>query len=1336
MKKAALILGVLFGVLFNQEVEAQEFFVVNAGQVNYLSGGEAKEVLLTLNAQNSSLHFKKDGWEIYRYIPLDSSTTIATKASCRFQNTLATAVLELGESQTYTEHYYLSAKSFDGIHCKTVKEFWIRNMYPGIDYHVSIESGKVKYEFEVKAGANVAQIEWTYLGVNQERVSEKGEIELETNAGIIREETPFIYHKDLKKEIAGEYHRNMDGRWQYLLEDGFITEYDRVIDPVLAWTTFYGGSGSERQFSVKESADQSIFISGNTESPQNIAFHGFQDTIRGNSDFYVARFSPNGQRIWGSYYGGSLNETEGRILMYGSQHMYLYGATYSSDFATKSGHTLFDSRDRDIGIIRLDTSGKPLWSKVFGGDSVELINSAGFSSDSGFIYIHGLTRSAFGEINTRNITRQFSASDEGFLMKIDTGANLQWSQILGGDKRLANDVTEIRVAENGDVYAIYCGYNTNKGTSNSFQQSPTNSGSSPNHLLVRYDSSGSVKWAGYLGGNSRVYKGSLDLDNLGNIYLCGGTTSNTGHIYNPGPRGSSFGGVNEIYVAKLDTSGKLIWSEYMGTSSNEIGYVIRVKNDTTLFLTGTAGTVSFFSGGFQDTANSSGDGFLVRMDSAGLIQWGTYFGGDALEYPYDLSIGKNHILVSGYTYSTDYFGSYGSHQTTMGGGFTDGFLFRAVERNVFSEFIPNKSYCAGDTLTIPYLIEDSVSIINRVRVQLSDNSGSFSNPNTIHDQSRNSSGVDTLFVPIPLNTQASSLYKIRVLITSPKDTIGIETSFEIKSAPNRSYSGTNKLALCMGDSVQLISNNPAGFHFEWTKDGISTGDTGKSILVSSPGKYAVRLEGSNGCKSESSPLTFYQGVYPIPQMDLNDSQFCANKVNLVMTDSSAQSNGIREWKLDGVPFDSSQQTNLFQLLAGTYQLMIKVQSQDLCWDSTTKSIEVIPAPKAILVMNDSQSCANTQQFLFSLPLGNNYSSHVFDFGDSTSFTGDSATHQYSKAGKFTLTLSVSNQYGCVDTIKKQIDVFQAPKADFRFLDTLFCTNLPATRFGNLSKDYTASQWAFGDGDSSVLTHPSHAFDVGNYSVSLIAKSKDDCGDTLIRSFQMHLPPNASISMSDTLVCFGDSVLFESSCDTGLSYSWTGYGAICNLWVADSLERELVVQNNAGCMDTSIAQLAIHPPVAIPSIAQNWDTLSSVNAYSSYQWYYAGTAVSGGNTKNIIATQNGIYRLEVTDANGCAAVSKAFELKNVGFENRSQVDFFSLYPNPNKGQFTLEFREKVGQGEVAFTVLNALGQEMQINIMQTATSSFQIQLLNAAPGFYLLKVIRDAEVHWIKVEVQR
>jgi trimeric autotransporter adhesin len=153
-------------------------------------------------------------------------------------------------------------------------------------------------------------------------------------------------------------------------------------------------------------------------------------------------------------------------------------------------------------------------------------------------------------------------------------------------------------------------------------------------FVVKFDSLGARQWATYFGGAGMEYSYVLATDLSGNVFLSGASASNSGIASSGAHQTTYAGGTNDAFLAKFNSAGSLQWSTYYGSSSDEFGYSTATDTSGNVFLAGyTSGATGLATSGAHQTASGGGiDGFLVKFNSAGVRQWATYYGGSGYDY--------------------------------------------------------------------------------------------------------------------------------------------------------------------------------------------------------------------------------------------------------------------------------------------------------------------------------------------------------------------------------------------------------------------------------------------------------------------------------------------------------------------------------------------------------------------------------------------------------------------------------------------------------------------------------------------------------------------------------
>ncbi len=192
-----------------------------------------------------------------------------------------------------------------------------------------------------------------------------------------------------------------------------------------------------------------------------------------------------------------------------------------------------------------------------------------------------------------------------------------------------------------------------------------------NNILI-IDPTPERTWATYYGGEgteffNNDFATSLARDASGNIYICGSTSSAT-NIATAGSHQATVGNI-DAYLAKFNSSGVRQWATYYGGASTEYGNSVAVDGSGSIIIGGysESNTAIATAGTHQTTLNGVADGFIVKFNTNGVRQWGTYYGGSDEEIITNVTASGTDIYFTGITYSPDGIATAGAHQTTYGG---------------------------------------------------------------------------------------------------------------------------------------------------------------------------------------------------------------------------------------------------------------------------------------------------------------------------------------------------------------------------------------------------------------------------------------------------------------------------------------------------------------------------------------------------------------------------------------------------------------------------------------------------------------------------------------------
>jgi Beta-propeller repeat len=242
-------------------------------------------------------------------------------------------------------NYMVGDRSQWRMNVATFGEVGYRGVYPGVDVKYHGAGGALEYDFIVSPGADPGAIRMAMAGADSTRIDEAGDLVLATPAGEVRQHKPVLY-----QEIAGQ---RLPVSGNFVLrgegEVGFeVGAYDPaaplVIDPVLAYSTYLGGTSNDFGFGIAVDAAGNAFLGGQTNSitfprgqgtdplPRGATPGAFQTTLGGSSDAYILKMNPTGTSlVYATYIGGARADAGWDLAIDDAGNAYLSGATESAD---------------------------------------------------------------------------------------------------------------------------------------------------------------------------------------------------------------------------------------------------------------------------------------------------------------------------------------------------------------------------------------------------------------------------------------------------------------------------------------------------------------------------------------------------------------------------------------------------------------------------------------------------------------------------------------------------------------------------------------------------------------------------------------------------------------------------------------------------------------------------------------------------------------------------------------------------------------------------------------------------------------------------------------------
>jgi hypothetical protein len=334
-----------------------------------------------------------------------------------------------------------------------------QGVYPGInlDYHGT--QRQLEYDFTLAPGANPGQIALTVQGADGLSLDAAGNLVLHTAGGDVVEHAPVIYQESdgVRRLISGGYVLLGPDRVGFR-----VGPYDRsrplVIDPVLVYSTFLGGSSFDAGNGIAVDAADNVYVTGRTVSADFPTVNSAQATFGGA---FVAKLDPTGSTLLYSTYLGD-DASGSAIAVDSAGNAYVTGVTLSGDFPTVNAvQSDFRIGNGDAFVAKLDPTGSRLvFSTDLGGDG----NTQGTAiavDAAGNAYVTGATSASIGFplLNALRPAFRSQGSSPGFpgesafVTKLSPAGALLYSTYLGG----SNDDRAAGIAVDGAGAAYVTG---------------------------------------------------------------------------------------------------------------------------------------------------------------------------------------------------------------------------------------------------------------------------------------------------------------------------------------------------------------------------------------------------------------------------------------------------------------------------------------------------------------------------------------------------------------------------------------------------------------------------------------------------------------------------------------------------------------------------------------------------------------------------------------------------------------------------------------------------------------------------------------------------------------
>ncbi|HEU5098149.1 MAG TPA: SBBP repeat-containing protein [Roseiflexaceae bacterium] len=511
------------------------------------------------------------------------------------------------------------------------------DLYPSIDLELIGASGRLAPRLVARPGADLAAVGLRVDG--GDRLSIAGDqLQLATSIGTLSLpllETTMLDGARQARALSPAVRANE-------IQAPFASASARRAGPSpqaadnLIYSTFLGGSGTDFGAAIALDSTGSVYVAGNTLSINFPTTPGaFTLNACGCQDGFIAKFRPGEPSlIYATFLGGEDNENLTGIAVDGEGNSYVTGYTVSTTFPTTASPIGNNLEPANAFIAKLNSMGTELgYSRLIGGNGEDRGLAIGVDAQ-GAAYITGSTNSdnfittlgdgfGGGMCSYTENQSDLRVCYDAFVTKLDpSGSALVYSRLLGGD---------------GDE-------------------------NQHNRVGIAVDAAGVV----YLTGSTSSYDQIPFPTTAGALQTDYGPDPSTGNRFN-------------AFAVKLNSSGSIDYSSYIGGSSYDAGHDIAVDGDGAAYIvTKTSSADLLFpinSAPADPDYNGGWDAFIVKLDSTGsTANYATWLGGSEDECTRTCAIAVDQdgvAYIGGGTQSAQFPTTAGAYDQQFSGGNCD-----------------------------------------------------------------------------------------------------------------------------------------------------------------------------------------------------------------------------------------------------------------------------------------------------------------------------------------------------------------------------------------------------------------------------------------------------------------------------------------------------------------------------------------------------------------------------------------------------------------------------------------------------------------------------------------
>ena len=397
--------------------------------------------------------------------------------------------------------------------------------------------------------------------------------------------------------LAPVYHRP-----QFALSD---------YDTYLEFSTFLGSEGDDYSHGMAIDDEDNIYVVGQTGGSLFPTHNAFQDTKSVGSDWFVSKFTPNGQElIYSTFIGGTGGSGAYDIEIDSNRNAIIAGLAFGDFPVSNKTDSSFGTANGALALVKLNATGNGLvFTTRIGSDYPGYVFDIELDDDDN-IYAAGYTQAV--DFPMVNAFSGYQGGYDCFLLKLNsTGSDLLYSTYLGGSE--CEWIYALELGKNGCVYVGGASESTDLPFCNAIDTTP---GGVDCFVFKLNISNNELHYCTLVGGSHSELLNDIAVDEEGNLYATGYCNGDDFPIHNAiqEERVSAL----EAFVFKLNATGTgFVYSTYIGGEHHDEGKCIELDAQGNVYIAGTTGYNTYPVVNADPVNNYGFNVFLTKINPEG-----------------------------------------------------------------------------------------------------------------------------------------------------------------------------------------------------------------------------------------------------------------------------------------------------------------------------------------------------------------------------------------------------------------------------------------------------------------------------------------------------------------------------------------------------------------------------------------------------------------------------------------------------------------------------------------------------------------------------------------------